>query len=122
VVGVVVLVVAGVLAGEAPITHGPLLALALFLLGYGWNLCFVGGSSVLSKELPATEQTQTEGAVDALVWSTSAIASLLSGAILARRVRRARPGGGRRRPGAARRDRPGDVAAGVPALGGATVS
>jgi MFS family permease len=83
VVGVVTLVVAGVLAGLAPVTHGPLLPLALFLLGYGWNLCFVGGSSFLSKELPATEQTQTEGAVDALVWSTSAVASVLSGGILA---------------------------------------
>jgi MFS family permease len=60
-----------------------MLALALFLLGYGWNLCFVGGSSMLSRELPAGERTQVQGGVDALVWSTYALASFASGGLLA---------------------------------------
>jgi len=51
---------------------------ALFLLGYGWNLCFVGGSGRLSKGLPEHERRQREGAVDAAVWGVAAIGSMLS--------------------------------------------
>jgi hypothetical protein len=55
------------------------LPIALFLLGYGWNLVFVGGSSLLSRDLPAGERTQLQGTVDALVWGASAVASLGAG-------------------------------------------
>jgi len=81
--GIGTLIAAAVLAAYAPVGDDPMLAVGLFLLGYGWNLCFVGGSSVLSRELPPAEQAQTQGMVDAVVWSTSALASLSSGALLA---------------------------------------
>ncbi len=55
---------------------------ALFLLGYGWNLCFVSGSARLARELPEPERPHTEGAVDAAVWTVAAAASLLSTAVL----------------------------------------
>lgn len=55
------------------------LSLALFLLGYGWNLVFVGGSAILSRELPEDQRIQLQGAVDALVWGTSAFASFGAG-------------------------------------------
>jgi MFS family permease len=55
----------------------------LFLLGYGWNLCFVGGSGRLARSRPASEQAQVEGAVDAAVWAVAAIAGLASTAVLA---------------------------------------
>ncbi len=55
------------------------LSLAMFLLGYGWNLVFVGGSAVLSRELPEETRIQLQGAVDAVVWGTSAFASLGAG-------------------------------------------
>lgn len=68
--GIGTLVVAAMLAGTATTAHGVMLPLALFLLGYyGWNLCFVGGSSLLSHELPAAERTQMQGAIDSLVWT-----------------------------------------------------
>lgn len=51
----------------------------MFLLGYGWNLVFVGGSSILSRELPAGERIQLQGAVDAVVWGSSALANLTAG-------------------------------------------
>jgi MFS family permease len=51
---------------------------ALFLLGYGWNLCFVGGSGRLARDLPEPARTTVEGAVDAAVWSVAAVASLTS--------------------------------------------
>lgn len=55
------------------------LSLALFLLGYGWNLVFVGGSAILSRELPEDQRIQLQGAVDAVVWGTSAFASFGAG-------------------------------------------
>ncbi len=55
---------------------------ALFLLGYGWNLCFVGGSGRLARDLPEAERPHVEGAVDAAVWTLAAAASLLSTVVL----------------------------------------
>jgi MFS family permease len=55
------------------------LSFAMFLLGYGWNLVFVGGSAILSRELPEDQRIQLQGAVDAVVWGTSAFASLGAG-------------------------------------------
>jgi MFS family permease len=81
--GIGALLAAALLAAYAPVGDDPSLPIALFLLGYGWNLCFVGGSSTLSRELAPAVQAQTQGVVDALVWSTSALASLFAGALLA---------------------------------------
>jgi MFS family permease len=57
-------------------------AVALFLLGYAWNLCFLGGSSQLATNVPDAERIDVEGAVDGAVWTTAAIASLASTAIM----------------------------------------
>ncbi len=81
--GMAVLAVAAVLAAIAPPHDGPLLALALFLLGYGWNLCFVAGSSMLVEGAPSTAQTRRQGASDFLVFFAGATASITSGALLA---------------------------------------
>lgn len=77
--GLVVLVVSTGLAGAFPDAR----MLTLFLLGYGWNLCFVGGSALLAVGLPSAESARLEGAVDAAVWSLAAISSLLSTVVLA---------------------------------------
>jgi MFS family permease len=58
-------------------------AAALFLLGYGWNLCFIGGSGRLAGGLPAEERTSVEGAVDSAVWMLAAAGSLASSLVLA---------------------------------------
>jgi MFS family permease len=55
---------------------------AMFLLGYGWNLSFIGGSGTLARDLPAARAAQIEGAVDAAVWGIAAAASLASTAVL----------------------------------------
>ena len=80
--GIGTLLAAALLAASAPVDDLQL-PLALFLLGYGWNLCFVGGSSILSRDLPLAAQSEAQGFIDAIVWSTSALASLASGALLA---------------------------------------
>ena len=78
----VVLAVAAVLSAVAP-PDGPLLAVALFLLGYGWNLSFVSGSAMLVEGAPSAAQTQRQGASDFLVFLAGATASITSGALLA---------------------------------------
>jgi MFS family permease len=55
---------------------------ALFLLGYGWNLGFVAGSSLLTSGLEAWERTRAQGYADSLVWGSSALASLAAGFVL----------------------------------------
>jgi MFS family permease len=77
-----VLAVAAGMAAAAP-SGGPLLGLALFLLGYGWNLGFVAGSTLLVSGVSHAERTRTEGASDSIVWASSAAASLGSGVVVA---------------------------------------
>jgi MFS family permease len=59
------------------------LGIALFLLGLGWNFCFVGGSTLLSDQLSPVERSRTQGANDFLVGLASAFISLSSGFIFA---------------------------------------
>ncbi|WP_116045979.1 MFS transporter [Amycolatopsis palatopharyngis] len=77
--GITTLVAATAMAVAMPDAYAVGLPVALFLLGYGWNLVFVGGSSALSRDLPARERTRLQGTVDALVWTASAVASLGAG-------------------------------------------
>jgi MFS family permease len=81
--GFSVLGVAAVLAALAPPDGGLLLTLALFLLGWGWNLGFVAGSAMLTRGLALAERTRVQGIADALVWSSAAVAGLTSGLIVA---------------------------------------
>lgn len=59
------------------------LGVALFLLGVGWNFCFVGGSTLLSDQLSPVERSRTQGTNDFLVGLASAFISLSSGFIFA---------------------------------------
>lgn len=77
--GVGTLAFASVVAAAVDPSDPSGLAFGVFLLGLGWNLCWVGGSSLLAREGAA----QVEGDVDALVWTTSTAASLVAGALLA---------------------------------------
>ena len=55
------------------------MALVLFTLGLGWNLCYVGGSTLLADRLTQAERSRIQGVNDALLTSASALGSLLSG-------------------------------------------
>ncbi|HZD58211.1 MAG TPA: MFS transporter [Anaerolineales bacterium] len=59
------------------------LAVALFLLGLGWNLCFVGGSALLADHLTPKERSRAQGFNDLLIGLVSAIGSLASGVVFA---------------------------------------
>lgn len=59
----------------------PVLIVALFLLGLGWNLGFLAGSSLLSDVLRGEERTRMQGVNDMLVALAAATGSLSSGPI-----------------------------------------
>jgi MFS family permease len=81
--GMAVLAVSGVLAAIAPAEDDRLLLVALFLLGFGWNLGYVAGSALLTSGVSIVERTRVQGLADALIWSTAALASLGSGVLVA---------------------------------------
>jgi MFS family permease len=59
------------------------LAASLMLLGLGWNLCYVAGTTLLADRLTAGERGRTQGFNDFLIGSVSAAGSVLSGAVFA---------------------------------------
>lgn len=68
----------------APFSTGTAwLALALFLLGLGWNFCFVAGSTLLSDVLRASERGRVQGLTDTMVNIASGVGNLSSGFIFA---------------------------------------
>ncbi|MFC7549342.1 MFS transporter [Plantactinospora sp. GCM10030261] len=83
VAGLALLVVSAVLTAVVPRSGTTLPAVTLFLLGYAWNLCFVGGSTSLAGQLPPAMRTRVEGAVDAAVWGAAAVAGTGATALLA---------------------------------------
>ena len=80
--GTVMLVLACALAPLSPDVLP--LSIALFLLGVGWNFCYVGGSALLSDQLSPEERAKTQGANDFLLALATAAASLGSGLMFAR--------------------------------------
>ncbi|HCB01335.1 MAG TPA: MFS transporter [Anaerolineae bacterium] len=79
--GAITLVIACIAATISPDVLP--LGVALFLLGLGWNFCFVGGSTLLADQLSPAERARTQGFNDLLVGLASAFGSLESGFIFA---------------------------------------
>jgi MFS family permease len=79
--GAVLLIAGSLLAPVSLMTAW--LALALFLVGLGWNLCYIAGSSLLSDTLAPSERSGVQGASELVVNLASAAGSLSSGVILA---------------------------------------
>ena len=65
--GLVLLLTAAVLTTQSGVVFTP----ALFLLGYAWNLCYLGGSARLLG-------TPLESKVESSIWAISALAALTS--------------------------------------------
>ncbi len=80
--GFALLLGSALLSAVAPPNEQLVLLIALFLLGWGWNLGFVAGSSMLTGAVASTERARVQGVSDALIWSTSAIASIGSGLVV----------------------------------------
>ncbi|WP_262690863.1 MFS transporter [Kordiimonas aestuarii] len=57
-------------------------SLALIALGVGWNFCFVGGTTLLTRVHTDAEKGRVQGLNEFLVFGTTAAASLSAGVIL----------------------------------------
>jgi MFS family permease len=79
--GALILIAGSLLAPVSLLT--PWLALALFLVGLGWNFCYIAGSSLLAEQLSAGERGRVQGGTELLVNLASAGGSLGSGVIMA---------------------------------------
>ncbi len=80
--GFATLLLAAVVAAAAPPDAVPMLTVGLFLLGFGWNLGFVSGSSLLARGADLAERIRLQGMTDTLVWTAAAVASAGSGVLL----------------------------------------
>ncbi|GEM_PF-30245 len=72
------LTMAAAWSGQAVIHY----SIALTLLGVGWNFLFVGGTTLLVKTYRPAERFRAQGLNEAMVFGTSALASLLAGMVL----------------------------------------
>jgi MFS family permease len=59
------------------------LAVSLFLLGLGWNFCFVSGSSLLADVLRSEERGRVQGLTDTMINIVSGTGSIGGGLIFA---------------------------------------
>ncbi|WP_417451780.1 MFS transporter [Kordiimonas sp.] len=57
-------------------------SVALIALGVGWNFCFVGGTTLLTRVHTDAEKGRVQGLNEFLVFGTTAVASLSAGVIL----------------------------------------
>ena len=81
--GGVTLACAGLLAAAAPADSMGLLALALGLLGLGWNLGLVGGTALVTDATPLAQRAKTQGNIDLGVALAGATGGLGSGFMVA---------------------------------------
>jgi MFS family permease len=57
-------------------------AVALFVLGLGWNFLFVGGTMLVTSAYRPEEKTTAQAAMDTVIFSTMALTSFSSGALI----------------------------------------
>jgi MFS family permease len=74
---------AGVLAAAAPADSVVLLAVALALLGLGWNFGLVSGTAIVTDSVPLERRATTQGTVDVGIAVAGAGGGLASGAVVA---------------------------------------
>ncbi|CAL9352964.1 MFS transporter [Streptomyces sp. enrichment culture] len=76
------LLAAGLLAAAAPGDSVALLALALALLGLGWNLGLVSGTAMITDAVPLATRARTQGMVDVSIAIAGATGGLASGLVV----------------------------------------
>lgn len=77
------LLAAGVLGAAAPDDSTVLLAVALVLLGLGWNLGLVSGTAMITDAVPLDRRARTQGTVDVGIAMSGAGGGLASGLVVA---------------------------------------
>ena len=77
-----VLALAGVVAALAPHDATAVLAIALVLLGLGWNLGLISGTALLVDATPLADRARVQGSVDVLVALAAMAGGGLSGFVV----------------------------------------
>jgi len=86
--GVLTIIVAGAVimaAGALVALNGNTIAhfvAALILVGFGWNFLYTGGTTLLTEAYLPIERARTQGLNDLIVFTTMAVSSLSSGALV----------------------------------------
>ncbi|MFF4788457.1 MFS transporter [Streptomyces sp. NPDC001276] len=78
----VTLLVAGLVAAVVPGDSVALLALALALLGLGWNFGLVSGTAIITDAVPLATRAKTQGMVDVSIAIAGATGGLASGIVV----------------------------------------
>lgn len=79
----ITLLASGVLAAAAPGDSVALLALALALLGLGWNFGLVSGTAIITDTVPLATRARTQGLVDVSIAIAGATGGMASGIMVA---------------------------------------
>jgi MFS family permease len=79
----VTLLASGAMAAYAPVESVAILALALGLLGLGWNFGLVSGTAMITDSTPLETRASTQGTVDVCVALSGAGGGALSGVVVA---------------------------------------
>lgn len=81
--GIFVLTIAlGVIDAVAPESSMVLLSIALVLLGIGWSMFLIGGSSLLTASVPAHAKVPLQGASDSAMNLGGALMAAMAGSVL----------------------------------------
>ncbi|CAM3731244.1 MFS transporter [Kibdelosporangium persicum] len=78
----ITLLAAGIIAATAPGDSIALLALALALLGLGWNFGLVSGTAIITDTVPLATRAKTQGLIDVSIAIAEATGGLASGVIV----------------------------------------
>ncbi|MFJ4623841.1 MFS transporter [Streptomyces sp. NPDC088812] len=79
----ITLLAGGILAAAAPGDSIALLALALALLGLGWNFGLVSGTAIITDTVPLATRARTQGLVDVSIAIAGATGGMASGIMVA---------------------------------------
>lgn len=79
----ITLLAAGTLAAATPGDSVALLALALALLGLGWNFGLVSGTAIITDTVPLATRAKTQGLVDVSIAIAGATGGMASGIMVA---------------------------------------
>ncbi|ADI03381.1 hypothetical protein SBI_00260 [Streptomyces bingchenggensis BCW-1] len=78
-----VLLVAGIVAANAPVGSAAVFAVALALLGVGWSLGLVSSTAIITDAVPLATRARTQGLVDVSIAIAGATGGMASGLVVA---------------------------------------
>ncbi|MEU7898674.1 MFS transporter [Nonomuraea sp. NPDC049152] len=82
-VSALVMLAAGIVAANAPDGSVAVFAVALTLLGVGWNLGLVSGTAIVTDAVPLATRARTQGLVDVSIAIAGAVGGMASGLVVA---------------------------------------